>query len=160
VHFSSQTCEWTTPPDCFAALDARHGPFTLDPCATPENALCSRFFTLADDGLSQPWTGRVFANPPYGRPLGSWIQKAWESVTSGDAEIVVCLVPARTDTAWWHEYALRGEVECLKGRLHFGGAQNGAPFPSVVIVFRNARVSAEPATARYETLPFPKGESA
>jgi site-specific DNA-methyltransferase (adenine-specific) len=141
---SSQSSEWTTPPTLFAKLNARYGPFTLDPCATPENALCEHYYTRAENGLTQSWTGKVFLNPPYGRGLSNWLRKTWESVTTGEADLVCCLLPARTDTSWWHEWVVRGEVEFLSGRLHFGGAQNGAPFPSAVVVFRNGK-------ARYET---------
>jgi site-specific DNA-methyltransferase (adenine-specific) len=137
--WSSKTCEWATPQDFFDLLDRRHGPFDLDPAATPENAKCARYYTREQDGLSQPWTGRVFCNPPYGRDIGRWLAKARQSIQSGEAEVVVLLLPARTDTAWWHEYATQGEVTYLKGRLRFGGAESVAPFPSVVLVFRNAR---------------------
>jgi phage N-6-adenine-methyltransferase len=137
VHFSSRSCEWETPLDLYAALAARFGGFDLDPAATSANAKCARYFTRAEDGLAQPWTGRVWLNPPYGREIGAWLKKAWESAQT-TAELVVCLVPARTDTAWWHQWAARGEVEHLKGRLRFGGASSGAPFPSALVVFRNA----------------------
>ncbi len=80
--------------------------FDLDVCATGENAKCDRFFTREDDGLAQAWTGRVWMNPPYGRMIGEWMRKAWES-SQTTAELVVCLVPARTDTRWWHEYAVQ-----------------------------------------------------
>jgi site-specific DNA-methyltransferase (adenine-specific) len=131
--FSSRTEEWATPPDLYAALDAEFG-FTLDPCATPENTKCITFYTKADDGLRKPWSGHVFMNPPYGKTIGLWMAKAWEESRLG--ALVVCLVPARTDTAWWHSYATRGEVRFLRGRLRFGGASSGAPFPSAVVVFR------------------------
>jgi phage N-6-adenine-methyltransferase len=137
VHFSSRSCEWETPPDLFAALAHRFGGLDLDPAATAANAKCERYFTRAEDGLAQSWTGRVWLNPPYGREMGAWMQKAWES-SQTTAELVVCLVPARTDTAWWHKWAARGEVEYLKGRLRFGGASSSAPFPSAIVVFRNA----------------------
>jgi DNA polymerase-1 len=142
VHFLSQSCEWATPQDLFDALSARFGPFTLDACATADNAKCAAYFTRSDDGLSQPWTGRVWCNPPYGRGIGLWLKKALESVRDRSAELVVCLVPARTDTKWWHDYAAEGEVEFLKGRIHFNGAASGAPFPSALVVFR--RDAAEP----------------
>jgi hypothetical protein len=103
------------------------------------NAKCPAFFTRTQDGLKQPWTGRVFMNPPYGRAIGHWMRKALEAARSGEAEIVVCLVPARTDTRWWHDFAARGEVRFLPGRVRFGGGQNSAPFPSAVVVFRNAQ---------------------
>jgi phage N-6-adenine-methyltransferase len=137
VHFSSATPEWATPHDLFAELD-REFSFTLDVAATQENAKCERFFTRKENGLAQQWTGHAFCNPPYGREIGGWIAKAWESAESGACDVVVCLVPARVDTAWWHDYCARGEVRFLRGRVRFGGAESGAPFPSAVVVFRNA----------------------
>jgi site-specific DNA-methyltransferase (adenine-specific) len=142
VMTSSKSVEWPTDPAVFAELDAEFG-FSLDPCATSENAKCSRFFTLEDDGLAQAWTGRVFMNPPYGRAIGAWMRKAWEASRT-TAELVVCLVPARTDTAWWHDYATRGEIRFLRGRLKFGDAKSAAPFPSAVVVFRDARSVTKP----------------
>jgi site-specific DNA-methyltransferase (adenine-specific) len=133
-HFSSQTDEWATPPEVFARLDAEFG-FTLDPCATPENATCLRYFTRETDGLAQDWSGEVvFMNPPYGRAIGLWIQKAHQEAQRGAT--VVCLIPARTDTAYWHDYCMRGEIRFLRGRLKFGEATNSAPFPSAVVIFR------------------------
>lgn len=134
VHFSSAKDDWATPPDLFSALnDEFH--FSLDPCAAPENAKCPRFFTKTEDGLAQDWKDEVvFLNPPYGRALGRWLCKAYESTLRGAT--VVCLVPARTDTRWWHEYVMKGEIRFLRGRLKFGGAQNSAPFPSAIVVFR------------------------
>jgi excisionase family DNA binding protein len=103
-----------------------------------------RFFTREDNGLLQHWTGRVFMNPPYGRTLSAWMRKAYEASQNG-AELVLCLVPARTDTAWWHDYAARGEIRFLRGRLRFGGCENPAPFSSAVVVFRNAAAVTKPA---------------
>lgn len=134
--FTSDTAEWATPRDTFDRLDAEFG-FDLDPCATAENAKCARYFTRADDGLSQEWTGRVFCNPPYGRAIGAWVQKARESAHT-TAELVVLLIPARTDTRYWHDHVVGGEIRFLRGRLKFGGSDTGAPFPSAVVVFRNA----------------------
>jgi len=135
VHFSSATPEWFTPADFYAKLDAEFA-FTLDPCCTDKNAKCDKHFTLADDGLAQNWSAdRVFMNPPYGRTIGLWMRKAYESSLGGG--LVVCLVPARTDTAWWHDYAMRGEIRFIRGRLKFGG-DKAAPFPSAVIIFRPA----------------------
>ena len=74
-------------------------------------------------------------NPPYGREIGTWMGKAYNSARKNGAT-VVCLVPARTDTKWWHTYGVRGEITYLKGRLKFGDGKNAAPFPSAVIVFR------------------------
>lgn len=133
VHFSSATDEHETPPEFFAKLEARYGPFDLDPCCLPHSAKAPRFFTPEDDGLAQRWTGRVFMNPPYGRTIGDWVRKAYESARAG--ALVVCLLPARTDTAWWHDYAAKGEVEFVRGRLKFGGAKFNAPFPSAIVVF-------------------------
>jgi site-specific DNA-methyltransferase (adenine-specific) len=134
VHFSSATCECATPQWFFDALDQEFG-FTLDPCATAENAKCKRYFTIAEDGLKRSWDGEmVFMNPPYGRTIGKWMRKAYEATRAN--AIVVCLVPARTDTEWWHSYAMRGEIRLLKGRLKFGGAKSSAPFPSAVVVLR------------------------
>jgi phage N-6-adenine-methyltransferase len=133
VHFSSATDEWPTPAWLFALLCWIFGGFDLDPCATAENAKCPRYFTKAEDGLSQRWTGKVFMNPPYGRKIGLWMGKAWEESLKG--ALVVCLVPARVDTAWWQDYARRGYVHFLRGRLKFGNAENSAPFPSAIVVF-------------------------
>jgi phage N-6-adenine-methyltransferase len=135
VHFRSETDEWATPQEVFDELDREFG-FDLDPCATHENAKCARYFTRADDGLVQEWRGLVFMNPPYGPAIAAWMRKAWEA-SQTTAELVVCLVPARTDTAWWHDYAARGDVRYLRGRLSFNG-HGTAPFPSCVVVFRNA----------------------
>jgi len=135
---SSRSDDWPTDPAAFAKLDERFGGFNLDPCASHENAKCARYFTRDDDGLRQEWIGRVFMNPPYGRVIGAWMRKAWES-SQTTAELVVCLVPARTDTAWWHDYAVRGEIEFLRGRLRFGDMRASAPFPSAIVVFRNAQ---------------------
>src|SRR5262249_45210406 len=137
VYFSSKSEEWATPPEVFRELDAEFR-FDLDPCATPETAKCARYFTRVEDGLAQEWTGRVFCNPPYGRAIAAWIRKAWEPAQA-TAELVVCLVPVRTGTAWWHDYVSRAaEVRYLRGRLKFGGSKNSAPFDSALVMFRNS----------------------
>jgi phage N-6-adenine-methyltransferase len=133
VHFSSATDLWETPLDYFAEVNAEFGPFELDVCATPENTKCARYFTIAEDGLSQPWSGKCWMNPPYGRTIGTWIAKAYKEAMRG--AFVACLVPARTDTAWWHDYAAKGSVRFLRGRLKFGGHKNSAPFPSALVLF-------------------------
>lgn len=134
--FSSKTDLWATPQDFFDALDAEFH-FTLDVCALPENAKCEKFYTPDMDGLSQPWKGRVWCNPPYGREIGQWVRKAFFAFISGGAEVVVMLLPARTDTRWFHEYIYnKAEIRFIKGRLKFGGSTNSAPFPSMVVVFR------------------------
>ncbi|OHB70490.1 MAG: adenine methyltransferase [Planctomycetes bacterium RBG_13_63_9] len=135
MHFRSDSAEWATPQDLFDRLNREFG-FELDVCATPENAKCARYFTRERNGLRQTWGGVCWCNPPYGRTVGDWMHKAWESAQAGAT--VVCLVPARTDTAWWHDRCASAEVRFLKGRLHSGGARNGAPFPSAIVVFRPA----------------------
>lgn len=132
VHFSSNSDEWETPHDLFANLDQEFG-FTLDVCARPGNAKCERFFVPEQDGLAQDWSGEVcWMNPPYSQ-VREWIAKAHEIGQAGGK--VVCLVPARTDTGWWWDYCIDGEIRFLRGRLRFVGAENGAPFPSAVVIF-------------------------
>lgn len=132
--FSSASDNWATPPALFAELHERYG-FTLDVCASAENAKCSRYFDVATDGLSQNWAGeRCWMNPPYGRVIGKWVKKAYEESLRG--ALVMCLLPSRTDTAWWHDYCMRGEVIFLRGRLKFGDAKTGAPFPSALVLFK------------------------
>lgn len=133
VHFSSATDQWATPQDVFDALN-REFRFETDVCASANNAKCATFFTKSDDGLRQEWKGVCWMNPPYGRELGEWMRKAFRSAMSGAT--VVCLIPSRTDTQWWHEFAMRGEIRFLRGRLRFGSAKNSAPFPSAVVIFR------------------------
>lgn len=134
VHFSSETAEWATPQWLFDALSVEFG-FTLDPCSTHENAKCATHFTEAEDGLLQDWGDHVvFMNPPYGTQIGKWMRKAYRSAISGAT--VVCLVPARTDTRWWHECAMKGDIRLLRGRLRFEGGKYSAPFPSAIVVFR------------------------
>jgi phage N-6-adenine-methyltransferase len=135
VHFSSRTCEWSTPPGLFDELDREFG-FELDVCATAENAKCAVFYDRELNGLAQPWRGVCWMNPPYGTEIDRWVRKAFQEAQAGAT--VVCLLPARVDTSWWHEYASRGEVRFLRGRLKFGGAANSAPFPSAIVVFRDA----------------------
>ena len=133
VHFSSASDDWPTPQDFFDRMNALHGPLELDVCASPTNAKCPRFYTRDDDGLTQAWDGKCWMNPPYGRAIGQWMKKAYEESQRG--ALVVCLVPARTDTAWWHDYATKGKVTFIRGRLKFGGHVNSAPFPSATVVF-------------------------
>ena len=135
-HFSSRTDEWSTPADFFERLNKKFA-FTLDPCSTHENAKCEKHFTKAEDGLSKDWGKEtVFMNPPYGRAIGRWMEKALRASRNGAT--VVCLVPARTDTNWWDRFAVKGEVTFIRGRLQFGDAKHPAPFPSALVVFRPA----------------------
>ena len=133
VHFSSATDLWATPAKLYDELNSEFK-FTLDVCATIENAKCKKFFTVDDDGLSQEWEGVCWMNPPYGRTIGAWMEKAYRSSLKNAT--VVCLVPSRTDTNWWHDFAMMGEIRFIKGRLRFGGHKNLAPFPSAVVIFR------------------------
>lgn len=135
IHFSSQSNEWATPQEFFNLLD-KEFLFELDVCATKENAKCSEYYTKLDDGLSKSWNNKsVWCNPPYGREIGKWVKKASEA----RGGIVVMLIPARTDTKYFHEYIYQKknvEIRFIKGRLKFGGHQNSAPFPSMVVIFK------------------------
>ena len=133
VHFSSKTDLWYTPDDFYEKYNGVYN-FETDVCATHENAKCENYYTQEIDGLSQDWQGVCWMNPPYGRTIGKWMKKAYESSLNGAT--VVCLVPARTDTNWWHDFAMKGEIEFIRGRLKFGGSKNSAPFPSAVVVFK------------------------
>ena len=133
--FSSKTDLWETPQDLFDKLNNEFQ-FTLDVCATPENAKCDKFYTEEQDGLEHPWKGTVWCNPPYGRGIGQWVRRALFASVSGST--VVMLLPARTDTKWFHDYIYKRnnvEIRFIRGRLKFGGSKNPAPFPSMVVVF-------------------------
>lgn len=138
---SSVKMDWRTPKDFFRELDQEFH-FGLDAAATPENAKCERYFTQETDGLSRPWSGygAVFCNPPYGREIGKWVQKAYSEHDRGGVTIVM-LLPARTDTSYFHDYIYgKSEIRFLRGRLKFedenGAAMNPAPFPSMVVIYR------------------------
>lgn len=131
--FTSNKSTWETPQDFFDKLNEEFN-FDLDVCADAENTKCEKYFSKEIDGLAQEWTGTCWMNPPYGREIGNWIKKAYESSLSGAT--VVCLLPSRTDTRWWHDYCMKGEIRFVRGRLKFGNSKNSAPFPSVVVVFR------------------------
>ena len=133
VMFSNKSDMWETPQELFDKLDAIHH-FTLDVCALPENAKCEKYFTPDDDGLSQEWRGVCWCNPPYGREIGKWVKKAY-IVSKFYGVKVVMLLPARTDTAWFHNYCMKGKIEFIRGRLKFGKSKNSAPFPSMIVVF-------------------------
>lgn len=137
--FSSNSNEWSTPTDFYKELDSEFH-FNLDPCCTYENAKCERHYTIDDDGLTQKWGEeeagtRVFCNPPYGRKIGKWVKKCYEE--SRYCEVVVMLIPARTDTSYFHDYIYHKakEIRFIRGRLHFNDSKQGAPFPSMVVIF-------------------------
>ncbi len=134
---TSKTDLWETPQDFFEKLNERYN-FDLDVCALPENAKVQNFYSPEIDGLKQDWKGVCWMNPPYGREIGKWVQKAYEEANKHDSTIVA-LLPARTDTRWFHDwiYMMYGvEIEFIKGRLKFGGSKNSAPFPSMLVVFQ------------------------
>lgn len=137
VHYSSRTSDWSTPADLFNELnDVFH--FDLDACADASNAKCLRYFTKEQDAIKQRWEGSVFMNPPYGREIAAFMRKAYKESLLGAT--VVCLVPSRTDTDWWHRYARRGQIIFLRGRLRFGNAHASAPFPSAIVIFWGGRL--------------------
>ena len=128
---SSLTDEWETPHEFFDRLNEEFH-FTLDVCATDQNAKCGKYYTKMQDGLQQDWTGEtVWCNPPYGRQIGKWCRKCYEF--GGTA---VMLLPARTDTKWFHNWVYgKAELRFVKGRLRFNGTLWNAPFPSVVAIY-------------------------
>lgn len=129
--FSSKTDKWATPQDFFDKLNNEFK-FQLDVCADENNHKCARFFTKEQDGLLQEWGGaRVWCNPPYGRGVEEWVKKC------SKCDLAVMLLPARTDTKWFHEYIYgKAEIRFVRGRLKFGNQENSAPFPSMVVVFK------------------------
>lgn len=136
---SSATDQWATPQDYFDLLNSEFQ-FDLDVCAQPWNAKCKKYISPEADALTMHWDGiNCFMNPPYGREISQWMQKAFTEANRGGGRTVVCLVPARTDTKWWHDYAMKGEIRFIKGRLKFvspNGTKDAAPFPSAVVIFR------------------------
>lgn len=134
--FTSTTDVWATPQWFFDELNKEFA-FNLDPCALPENAKCKTFYTPNNDGLTQNWGGyNVFCNPPYGRTISAWVRKCYEESRKPNT-LVVMLVPARTDTAWFHDYVLgKAEIRFIRGRLKFGNAENSAPFPSMIVIYK------------------------
>ena len=137
VGFKSGTGEWSTPQAFFDKLNKGFN-FTLDPCADATNAKCQTYYTTKENGLAQNWGGHhVFVNPPYGRRIGEWIEKGYKESHKHNT-VVVMLLPARTDTKWWHDYVMKAkEVHLVRGRLKFGGCSAPAPFPSAVVLFHS-----------------------
>lgn len=133
--FSSASDHWSTPAETYDALNQEFG-FTFDPCPLQSEK----------DGLKEPWHGRVFCNPPYSA-IDEFLKKGLYHLSAGDCELLVYLIPARTDTAWFHTYCMKGEIRFLRGRLKFGGAKFSAPFPSMVVVFREWALAGMPLEA-------------
>ncbi len=140
---SGQYC-WETPQEFFDELNKEFG-FTIDVCANEENHKCDIYFSEKDDGLSKDWKNNVcWMNPPYGTKISKWVKKAYEESQRG--VLVVCLLPSRTDTRWWWDYCMKGEIRFIKGRLKFKGRNtkgvmvNGpATFPSAIVVFNKTK---------------------
>jgi site-specific DNA-methyltransferase (adenine-specific) len=134
--FSSEDMTWTTPQDFFDTLNKEFN-FTLDPCCFKETAKCKKYYTPVEDGLKQSWSNEVvFCNPPYGSEIKHWVKKSYEE-SKNDTTTIVMLIPARTDTQWFHDYIYnKAEIRFIKGRLKFGGAKNSAPFPSMIVIYR------------------------
>jgi phage N-6-adenine-methyltransferase len=138
--YTSNSEEWGTPQKLFNRLNEEFN-FTLDICASKENAKYHKYHTKEKDALKQEWGGIIWMNPPYGRQIGNWVKKANEAARQGKAT-VVCLLPARTDTAWWHDYAMKAnEIRLIRGRLKFGDGKGSAPFPSAIVVFKKGLAS-------------------
>lgn len=133
--FSSKTDQWSTPQNFFDELNKEFN-FTLDPCADEFNHKCDKYFTEEQDGLKQSWQGEtVFCNPPYGKAIKDWVKKCSDESKKPNTKVVM-LIPARTDTRYFHEYIYnKAEIRFLKGRLKFGDSTNSAPFPSMVVIF-------------------------
>lgn len=159
LHFSSATTEWETPPALYAALDEEFM-FDLDPAATNENYKCERYYIapcenaygwVSHGGLDLPWDGRVFLNPPYGREIGKWVEKAWYETKHNVCPIAVCLLPARTDTKWFHKWCWQAhQIRFIQGRIQFVGAEHAAPFPSMLVIFTNNNLHTTPSFISYD----------
>lgn len=141
VMFSSKDDKWSTPQDFYDELDAEFH-FTLDPCADDNNHKCDKYYTEEDDGLLQDWGGEtVFCNPPYGKAIKDWVRKAYIEGCKPNTTVVM-LIPARTDTIYFHDYIYHEakEIRFIRGRLKFGDSKNSAPFPSMVVIYRGPRI--------------------
>lgn len=137
VMFSSNKDDWATPPYLFDELNKEFG-FTVDLCADDKNHLCNKYYTKENSGLNADLSGEiVFCNPPYGRQTtGAFVKKCAEAANC----LSVMLIPARTDTKWFHEYIYKkANIRFIKGRLKFGNCINSAPFPSMIVIFDNRR---------------------
>jgi phage N-6-adenine-methyltransferase len=130
--FSSIKQTWETPDSVFKPLDTEFH-FTLDVCASKINAKCSNYYTEEQDALKQNWEGICWMNPPF-KQVGKWIKKAYEESRKGAT--VVCLVASRTNTNWWHDYCMKGEIRYIRGRPIFKGNIHGLPQPLAIIIFK------------------------
>jgi site-specific DNA-methyltransferase (adenine-specific) len=132
--FTSRTEEWETPAYVFLALNNEFN-FQVDVCATSENTKCKVYFDKSVDGLKREWSPfRCWMNPPYGRDISKWMKKAFNESQRG--ALVVCLIPSRTDTKWWHDWVMKAsEIRFVSGRISFGDSKNSAPFPSCIVIY-------------------------
>ena len=135
--YSSKSSEWATPQALYDKLDKEFN-FTLDPCSTENNHKCINYYTIKENGLSKSWRGAiVYCNPPYGRDIYKWIEKAYNENKNNNV-LVVLLLPARTDTKWFHEFIYKQhKIEFIKGRLKFNDGKQSAPFPSMIVYMLN-----------------------
>lgn len=151
---TSATCEWATPPEVFDPLDREFGPFDMDAAASRANKKAKAWYDggIGGDGLAGLWNGRVWLNPPYGRAIAKWVEKAHTEVRLGRAALVVALLPARTETAWWHDWVQgKAEVRFLRGRVKFIGPNGGkkdAPFPSAIAIYRSMKAGSAASTKK------------
>lgn len=134
ILFSSNSDNWETPQKFFDELSKRYDGFDIDVCASGKNTKCINYYSKEADGLKQVWMGKCWMNPPYGRMIGEWVRKAFQEGKK-DGCLVVCLLPARTDTKWFHDYCVHGKIEFIRGRLKFSNSKNSAPFPSMIVTF-------------------------
>ena len=135
--FSSKSDNWATPQSFFDELNKEFN-FIIDVCADETNHKCEIYYNKVVDGLTKEWTNdAVWCNPPYGRAIGEWVKKAYEDQKKY-SNVIVMLLPARTDTKWFHNYIYgKAEIRFIKGRLKFGNSNTPAPFPSMVVIYRN-----------------------
>lgn len=133
-YFKSNSEEYETPPEIFEPLQKEFD-LQLDVCATKENTKCDLFFTKEEDGLTKEWDRSFWMNPPFGRNLKKWVQKAYEESQKG--VIGVLLLPVRSNTIWWHKYIIdtKAEVRFLKGEIKFVGYERGLWLPFAIIIF-------------------------
>ena len=132
TRFSSKKQDFETPDNLFNLLnDEFH--FTLDVCANSDNKKCKRYFSEQQNGLVQKWEGTCWMNPPF-IDVGRWVKKAYGE--SQDGTVVVCLLPSRTNTGWWHDYVMQGEIRFIRGRPKFKGSEHGLPLPLSIVIFR------------------------
>lgn len=136
ARFAAKSVEYETPQDLFDKMNSEFS-FTCDVASTDTNAKCKQHFTKVDNGLAQPWSGVCWCNPPYGLEMPKWIRKARKEAEAGNATTVL-LIPARTNTGWWHDECMRGEIRFLRGRPRFNGGKHGLPFPLAFVIFKKA----------------------